>query len=273
MKLFLTGQPHVGKSTALISALNNITNKQGFTAGEVKENGHRTGFKLVAANGKEATLAHINIKTPYQVSRYFVDVEALDKFIQPLFKFNPKELLYIDEIGQMELFSNEFKRLVEIYLKADNAFVGTMTSVYRDEFVYSIKSQKNVILVNLSIENRDEVQKVLQYFVESLNKFLSLSKNQQIAVERLTKSYFEKSQYTQLVKLFKNTAYYLADNKVQELNKNTFLVEGNTGKHQVFNNNGNWTCDCDLFNGKGNFVNNPGECSHIQVSKILSNDL
>jgi hypothetical protein len=84
----------------------------------------------------------------------------------------------------------------------------------------------------------------------------------------MAKNYAQAAQYTQLKKLFKNAILYLAENKVEKVDNLTFNVIGNTDKHSVKKTENDWLCDCDLFNGRGEFENNAGECSHIQASKL-----
>lgn len=154
MNILLTGQPHSGKTTFITKLLKGVEEKKGFITKEIKEEGQRVGFQLVSSSGATATLAHINHKSPYQVSRYFVDVNNLDRLIDPLFTFEPSQLLYIDEIGQMELFSDRFKELVLTYLNASNDFIGTVTNVYSDEFVEKVKQRDDVRIIEVTEDNR-----------------------------------------------------------------------------------------------------------------------
>jgi nucleoside-triphosphatase len=163
MKILLTAQPHTGKTTLMAKLLDSAGSKQGFITKEIKEGDQRIGFKLVSPNGREVTLAHVNHKSDYPVSRYFVDVDALDEFLEPLFSFQPGQLLYIDEIGQMELFSEKFKKLVELYLDAPNNFLGTITSVYSDEFVQKVKARDDVEIIEVTLENRDQLVAKLRF--------------------------------------------------------------------------------------------------------------
>ncbi len=157
MKILLTGQPHSGKTTLLAKVIEEVEHKQGFVTKEIKPGAQRVGFELIATDGTRAILAHVDHKSEMQVSRYFVDVHGLEEFIEPLFHFEPDQLLYIDEIGQMELFSDRFKDLVRTYLDSSNNFVGTITSVYTDDFVEEIKSRKAVQIIEVTEENRDEL--------------------------------------------------------------------------------------------------------------------
>jgi nucleoside-triphosphatase len=157
MKIFLTGQPRSGKTTLLSKLLAEAKNKQGFVTEEIRDGGERVGFKLVSADGREAVLAHVDHESPYKVSRYYVDVRTLDQFIEPLFSISEGQLLYIDEIGQMELFSDRFKELANLYLDSDNRVLGTITSVYSDDYTEAVKARDDVEVTEITPANRDQL--------------------------------------------------------------------------------------------------------------------
>lgn len=162
MNILLTGEPRSGKTTLISKLLDSMASKQGFITEEVKEAGERVGFRLVAADGSSGTLAHVKYDSPYQVSRYFVDVSGFEKFIDPLFTISPSQLLYIDEIGQMELFSDRFKELTEAYLNASNNLIGTITSVYSDDFVERVRQRNDVKFIEVTPENRESLETELR---------------------------------------------------------------------------------------------------------------
>jgi hypothetical protein len=97
-----------------------------------------------------------------------------------------------------------------------------------------------------------------------------LSPTARDGVTEMARKYAESSQYTQLKKLFKNAIKYAAENRVNQTGAESFRVRGNTLTHEVTKKNDVWTCDCDLFNGKGDFVGEAGECSHIQAVELTS---
>jgi|SRR5579884_2477180 len=164
-KLFITGLPHSGKSTLLQKVIQDLPKKRGFLTREVSRDGQRTGFEVVTSEGLVATLASLEKETPIKVSRYFVDLEGLESAVSQLQKFVEGDLLYIDEVGQMELYSENFKNLVESYLNAENVFVGTLSKVYTDDFTEKIKARGDVELVEITGENRDEVQREVTYWL------------------------------------------------------------------------------------------------------------
>ena len=158
MNILLTGEPHAGKSTLLDRIVNDIDSKLGFVTTEVSENGTRTGFELVSALGSRALFASIDSPSEIRVSRYGVNLDTLNSFIAELPPVKEGQLLYIDEIGQMELYSEQFKNLVQGYLDSSNPFVGTLSSVYHDGFTDSLRQRTDVDIVEVTPENRDEIR-------------------------------------------------------------------------------------------------------------------
>ena len=155
MKLLLTGKPRSGKTTLLNKIIQDHNPKKGFVTEEIREDGERTGFKIVTNEGKESILASKDYKTEHKVSKYYVEIKNLDELIPGLQNIRKDDLLYIDEIGEMELFSEDFKKLVLQYLEAPNDFIGTITIVYEDEFTRTIRNNKDVKILEVTPENRD----------------------------------------------------------------------------------------------------------------------
>lgn len=162
MKVLLTGAPHCGKSTLINKVINKFDTKQGFVTNEIPDdNGGRRGFELVDSNNNHTTLAHIDDPSSIRVSRYGVDITALEKFIEPLFSVKSNQLLYIDEIGQMELYSEQFIKLVRLYISASNNFIGTLTSNYEHPLVSDIRANKSLKIIEITNQNRDSLADIL----------------------------------------------------------------------------------------------------------------
>ncbi len=158
-KILITGLPHSGKSTLLGKVIDGIDGrKQGFVTREIlDENGKRIGFEMVTASGKRMGLASISSDSGVRVSRYGVETENLDELIPDLLSFNSGDVLYIDEIGQMELYSPEFEKLVRAYLQSGNLFIATLSKVFSNDFIREISARSDVRLIEITPENRDEV--------------------------------------------------------------------------------------------------------------------
>jgi nucleoside-triphosphatase len=268
MKLLLTGLPKSGKSTMLVNAITDVVPKQGFTSPEVKENGERIGFDLRNEQGDTAPLSRIKSVTDYPVGRYYVDLKSLENFIDPLFVYDSEQLLFIDEIGQMQLYSERFKDLVEDYLQAPNDFIGTVSQVYNHAFIRDLKKRNDILLCTVKPESRTQLSIAIHEALNSRGLLNLLPQVQQYKVLSLARNYLANDQYTSLKKLFKNAVLYVATKKIAK-SDDGFIVTGMTNEHHVRHSDDKYICDCDFFNGHGQFINDADECSHIQSIEIL----
>lgn len=269
MKILLTGKPKSGKTTLLEKLLKDIKDKHGMVATEVLEDGTRIGFDLQDDSGHTAILARTDRKTDTAVGRYYVDIPSLSAFIESLFEVVPSSLLYIDEIGHMQLYSGEFQKLVRTYLNAPNDYLGTVSSIYSHPFIDEIKSRSDILLCTITPENRDAMLAALSSALKHRAVFNDLSADTQAKVLSLAQDYLETASYISLKKLFNNAIVYVAENRVQEISNTEFIVRGNHDEHHVNLSDGGYSCDCDFFNGRGQFARKAGECSHVQAVKIL----
>ena len=125
----LTGRPGTGK-TSLIKQVVAKTkgNAGGFYTEEVRSQGVRQGFRLVTLDGQHTILAHVNIHSPYRVSKYGVDIDSLNRVGVSSLRQAAKEcdLVIIDEIGKMELYSASFREAVSQIVGSDKRVLGTI---------------------------------------------------------------------------------------------------------------------------------------------------
>ena len=118
--LLLTGKPGTGKTAIIKEAIARAKIKAGgFYTEEIRVGRRRQGFRIISLDGREAILAHINISSPYQVSKYRIDVESLNRIgVSAIHQaLQECDLVVIDEIGKMELLSPQFR---EAMLRAIN---------------------------------------------------------------------------------------------------------------------------------------------------------
>ena len=268
MKILLTGEPRIGKTTILENFLGLIKDKQGFVTREVRDNGERTGFKLVSSDGQTAVLASVDSNSEFRVSKYGVNIEEFERFIKNLPLVQSQNLLYIDEIGQMELLADSFKKVVTYYLNSDNHYVGTISSVYSDDFTKQILSRYDLVHIKLTYESREQVVAALEGLAENISLIQNLDAGAQDELTKMARMYVENLGFVQLKKLFKNAVKYVVEGRVSQM-ANCYVVKGNTKKHKV-DVSDNYSCDCSLFNGKGEYTGNAGECSHIQAVKLYN---
>lgn len=168
--ILITGKPKSGKSTLLTKVISDIPKKVGFITNEVRDNSERTGFEIETSTGRKTTLASTTFETQQKVSRYFVDTDRLESVIPEVSSFPDDDLLYLDEIGQMQLFSGKFKELVTRYLDSQNTLIATISAVYEDDFTKSIKHRKDVILIELSEETREAKEQLITALLKKIEK-------------------------------------------------------------------------------------------------------
>jgi nucleoside-triphosphatase len=158
-KTLITGKPGVGKTTLvqkIIKRMGSI-NMAGFYTSEIRSAGSRLGFELQGLNGGYRTLAHVEIDSRHRVGRYGVDKDGFEEFLATLDLLNPDvELIVIDEIGKMELFSYRFRSLVCDALSADKQVLATIP-LKGNEFIREIKQRIDIKLLEVTHANRDRL--------------------------------------------------------------------------------------------------------------------
>ena len=115
------------------------------------------GFTINTLDGKEVLLAHINVSGRYRVGRYGVVLESVDSVAVPsMIPKTQKESVVVDEIGKMECFSSLFRKKLLDVLDMPNKVIGTI-SLKGDQFIKEIKGRSDVLVVQISEKNRDEL--------------------------------------------------------------------------------------------------------------------
>jgi len=170
--LLLTGKPGTGKTALIKEALARTKVKGGgFYTEEIRTGGIRQGFRIVTLDGQEAILAHVNISSPYQVSKYRVATDSLNRVGVSVLRQALKEsdLIVIDEIGKMELLSLQFREAVTQAINSDKKVLGTIM-LNPHPFADEIKRHPEVATLLVTRDNRAEVmRKVLDWLTEGLN--------------------------------------------------------------------------------------------------------
>jgi len=171
----LSGGPGVGKTTIIKQAIGNLRGKAGgFYTEEIRAGGVRQGFRIVALEGESAILAHIDIKSPHRVSKYGVDVEGLDKVGVSALRQATREcdLVVIDEIGKMELFSPSFREAVMEAIESEKRVLGTIM-LSPHPWADEIKRHPDVAVIPVTRINRSQVLQQVLKWVKSDNKKLN----------------------------------------------------------------------------------------------------
>ncbi len=158
-KTLITGKPGVGKTTLVQKIIKRMgsVNMAGFYTSEIRCTGSRLGFELKGLNGGCRTLAHVDMDSRHRTGKYGVDTPGFEEFLATLDLLNPAvELIVIDEIGKMELFSNCFRNLVRDALNADRQVLATI-ALKGNDFIREIKQRLDIRLLEVTHANRNRL--------------------------------------------------------------------------------------------------------------------
>ena len=158
-KIFLTGRPGVGKTTIIMKVLEGFMGRAGgFYTEEIRKDNLREGFQIRTLDGRDGILAHVNYSGPFQVGRYGVDVDAFDGIALPSLEkaLESDELIVIDEIGKMELFSRRFRTLIQKVLASDKRILGVIHQRI-DPFTQRIRQSPILEVWTVTEANRDSL--------------------------------------------------------------------------------------------------------------------
>lgn len=165
----LTGRPGTGKTSIIKQVVAGMKGRAGgFYTEEIRSQGVRQGFRLVTLEGRSAILAHIDIHSPYRVSKYGVDVDILDKVgVSALDKAAEEcDLVVVDEIGKMELFSDNFRQAVLRVIDSGRKVLGTIM-LNPDPWADTVKRKPQVNLIEVSGYNHRQVLEELRSWLQT----------------------------------------------------------------------------------------------------------
>ena len=164
--ILLEGLPGVGKTTLIKRIVDGLEQVQlgGFYTEEIREQERRVGFRISTFDGAEGLLAHVKFQHGPRVGRYTVDVPGFEEIALPCLKsaVDTADVILIDEIGKMELFSERFRGAITACLYADQPVIATIMH-HSHSFSDRIKQREDVRRVIVDQKNRNLlVQELVQ---------------------------------------------------------------------------------------------------------------
>jgi len=166
--LLVTGLPGVGKTTVLQSVTDELS-VRGFKVGgmmtrEVRREGTRIGFEIEdLGTRRKGWLAHVNQPHGPQVGKYRVNLRDLEEVGAKaiLDAITQADIIIIDEIGPMEMFSASFKDSVAKAINGQKTVLGTIHYRATGPFITAIKERKDVEIIEVTLRNRNELPEAI----------------------------------------------------------------------------------------------------------------
>ena len=177
--LLLTGRPGIGKTTIIQHVAQALGARAGgFYTQEIFGPGGRKGFRLITLDGREVVMAHHEFRTRNRVGRYGVDVAALDAVGVAAIRqaVLARDMVVIDEIGKMELFSGEFRGAVLKAISSPKVVIATVMQ-RQDDWVAALEQMPQVATWEVTFQNRNQMpERVMQWAGDAESLTASVSR-------------------------------------------------------------------------------------------------
>jgi len=172
--IFLTGKIQIGKSTAISKFLAKHIDQEstiaGFKTKAYYENNNLKGYYI--ENQKSPFKININEnivginndfgsgKSCYGITKTFEEngVDILDEAMK-----TSNSIILMDELGFFERKAEKFQSKVHETLNSDHRVIGVIKE-RRNEFLNSIANRSDVVVIRVTLENRDSI-------VDEINKY------------------------------------------------------------------------------------------------------
>ncbi|WP_340820310.1 NTPase [Methanolobus sp. WCC4] len=156
-RIAVTGKPGVGKSTVVARAVEKLDLKAcGIRTAEILVHGKRQGFSIEdISSGRKGILSHVRCTGPKH-GKYHVNLTDLDGIgTKAIRNALDCDIVVIDEVGPMELRSEDFIRAVEDVLDSDRPVLAVLHRSSTHPLAQRIREEFEVIVVDEN--NRDDL--------------------------------------------------------------------------------------------------------------------
>ncbi len=164
--LLLTGNPGIGKTTVILKTAE-VLRSDGYRVGgmlsrEVRSDGGRIGFEILDIDrGTKGCLANVDAPTGPRIGKYRVNIKSLNEVgVEAISKaIETCDVIIIDEVGPMELSSQEFKKAVIKTTKSTRVIIATIHQRANDALITHLRNSDESRLFEITEKNREGLEK------------------------------------------------------------------------------------------------------------------
>lgn len=175
-KIFVTGEPGIGKTTLIGKIIYELKSKGlsigGVLTRDMREKGVRIGFQIVSlSDGVIGTLSSVKVKTGPKVGKYRVNLNDLKNIFAAsiLYAIDYSDIIVCDEVGPMELISPDVRRAIVTLLDSDKPVIGSVHKRLKDPIIDRITGSDDIKVYEITFENRELLHKTI---VEEIMPFI-----------------------------------------------------------------------------------------------------
>ena len=173
IKIGITGLPSAGKTNTLIQVIRMLEEEGKKVGGMITEpildDKKRTGLYVIDWMTKEkGVLAATDIQSKFMVGKFGIDLEVLQRVgVQALLNAcEQADIIVIDEVGKIEVESEQFRSAVKEALKSDKPMLLTLHKKSRNPLLQDIRRRDDVRILEVTPINRN----LLPYKIMKLMK-------------------------------------------------------------------------------------------------------
>jgi nucleoside-triphosphatase len=162
--LLLTGAPGIGKTTVLLRTVEALKAKGykvgGMVSREVRSEGERIGFEILdLSSGRRGWLAHVSQEIGPKLGKYRVNMSDLENIGANAVEVASEscDVVAVDEVGPMELFSDSFKDTVKRAVDSDKLVIGVVHWKTKNWLIHEVKKREDAEIFEVTKKNRDRL--------------------------------------------------------------------------------------------------------------------
>lgn len=165
LKIGITGLPSVGKTRTLLKLVKKLEAEETIVGGMVteaiEEDGERIGFEIENWLTKEkGILSHVDLADEAETvvaEKYGVNTEDLEDIGVPAIRqaIDEAEAIVVDEVGKMEMSSENFCDAVRAALDSSKPMIMTLHKKSRNPLLQDIRRRDDIRILEVTKRNRN----------------------------------------------------------------------------------------------------------------------